>query len=138
MVKQFLCIVHQQNTPAIDYLHQFIKFRKITLVKPNRIPPSRNWILHILAIITFYFINVAKVLVHQFFAICSAYGDFCKMIFWASNQLRLQSGARFLNLRLNLFWFQLKKVWFLGCFWFGRLVTQYRFWTPNLLESTLR
>jgi len=47
----------------------------------------------------------------------------------ASNVVKLD---RFLNLKLDLFDFQLRKVWFLCCFWFGRLAKQYRFWTPNL------
>jgi len=51
---------------------------------------------------------VAKVFVHQFFVVCSAINGFFMLIFQASYQARLRSLIRFLNLRLNLIYFQLR------------------------------
>ncbi len=43
-----------------------------------------------------------------------------------------------MNLRLNLFCFQLSNFQFLVIFWFSGVVTQNRFLAPNLIKNTLR
>jgi hypothetical protein len=81
---------------------------------------------------------MAKVLNRQFVTPYSASRCFFRIIFRVSDLLSLQSWFRFLNLRLNLFCFQLSNFRFLGVFWLWGLLTQNRFLAPNLIKTTLR
>ena len=116
MVKQFIGTVHQQNTDRIIYLHLSIKYRQNHFGKSKQncdrseLHPTHFSTNNIL---------ICHRTVEKVFKICYPINNFFKMIFQASYQARLRSLIRFLNLRLNLIYFQLRDPRSLGNFLLG-------------------